>query len=156
MPRKYRQCLICNCIPGECLIDGLRRELAEATRALSLAQTEIKGHMRTIDDLEADLADEAPARFQLQAALKRAQDKWQEAQARIAELEVAYRAHMEALEQARVRFATHTKAVSDFLNELYAIMVDPCAEGTIKVEDMKAELIKAALRSREYGNDLSE
>lgn len=46
-------------------------------------------------------------------------------------------------------FAKHTAAVSEFLNELYAIMVDPCAEGTMTVTDMKAAIIKAALRDRD-------
>jgi hypothetical protein len=43
----------------------------------------------------------------------------------------------------------HAKAVADFLNELYAIMVDPCAEGTITVDEMKAALVKAAIRDRD-------
>jgi hypothetical protein len=43
----------------------------------------------------------------------------------------------------------HTEAVKEFLNELYAVMVDPCAEGSIKVSDMKAALLAAALESRE-------
>jgi hypothetical protein len=46
-------------------------------------------------------------------------------------------------------FNDHTKAVEAFLNELYAIMVDPLAEGQIKVKDMMAALKEAALRDRE-------
>ncbi len=44
--------------------------------------------------------------------------------------------------------ALHTAAVSDFLNELYAIMVDPLAEGVISVEEMKKALLEAAIRDR--------
>lgn len=47
------------------------------------------------------------------------------------------------------QFKAHTEAVADFLNELYAIMVDPCAEGTITVAEMKDALIKAAIRDRD-------
>lgn len=50
------------------------------------------------------------------------------------------------------RFEIHTRAVNDFLNELYAIMVDPCAEGTISVEEMKTALIAAAIRDRDAAN----
>lgn len=49
-------------------------------------------------------------------------------------------------------FQAHTKAVSKFMNELYAIMVDPCAEGEITVAEMRDSLIKAALRDRERAN----
>src|SRR5258705_13701026 len=54
-----------------------------------------------------------------------------------------------ALREAEQRFKAHTEAIMIFLNELYGIMVDPCAEGVIKVQDMKDALIKAALRDRE-------
>jgi hypothetical protein len=46
-------------------------------------------------------------------------------------------------------FEQHTRAVADFLNELYAIMVDPCAEGSITVDAMKKALIDAAIRDRD-------
>lgn len=42
----------------------------------------------------------------------------------------------------------HTEAVKEFLNELYAIMVDPCAEGKITVTEMQAALLAAAIRDR--------
>lgn len=48
-----------------------------------------------------------------------------------------------------VGLVEHTAAVSDFLNELYAIMVDPCVEGTITVAEIKKALIDAALSQRE-------
>ncbi len=47
------------------------------------------------------------------------------------------------------RFEKHTTAVAEFLNELYAIMVDPCATGTTTVKEMQAALLAAALRQRE-------
>lgn len=47
------------------------------------------------------------------------------------------------------RLTRHTEAVAVFLNELYAIMVDPCAEGSISVDDMKASLLAAAIRDRD-------
>jgi hypothetical protein len=40
-------------------------------------------------------------------------------------------------------------AVGKFLSELYAVMVDPCAEGTITVAELKNELMAAALLQRE-------
>lgn len=46
-------------------------------------------------------------------------------------------------------FREHTKAVGEFLNELYAVMVDPCAEGTLSVDEMKAALLAAAMETRE-------
>lgn len=47
----------------------------------------------------------------------------------------------------------HGKHVEQFLNDLYAIMVDPCAEGTIKVDEMKVALLEAAKRDREFANN---
>ena len=41
------------------------------------------------------------------------------------------------------------KAVSDFLNELWAIMVDPLAEGVRTVKETMEGLKKAALEARE-------
>lgn len=43
----------------------------------------------------------------------------------------------------------HAQAFDKFLNELYAIMVDPCAEGSMKREAMMQALKDAALRDRE-------
>lgn len=60
------------------------------------------------------------------------------------------------LEEARELFRIHTKHVADFNNELYAIMVDPCAEGEIKVSDMCDALRAAALRDREDGFELAD
>lgn len=49
-------------------------------------------------------------------------------------------------------FERHTAAVQEFLNELYAIMIDPCATEAMTVADMKAALIKSVLISREAAN----
>lgn len=51
------------------------------------------------------------------------------------------------------RFERHTRAVEDFLNELYAIMVDPCAEGTLTVDEVKKALVAAAIRDRDAENE---
>jgi hypothetical protein len=50
---------------------------------------------------------------------------------------------------AGVTLAEHTKHVSDFLNELYATMIDPCAEGTMTVKETCDALLKAAVDQRE-------
>lgn len=47
------------------------------------------------------------------------------------------------------RFDTHTKAVGEFLGDLYMIMVDPCAEGETKVAEVKEQLLVAAIAQRE-------
>ena len=46
-------------------------------------------------------------------------------------------------------FQEHTDAVAQFLNELYAIMVDPLADGVRTVADTMEALRAAALKSRE-------
>jgi hypothetical protein len=46
----------------------------------------------------------------------------------------------------------HTEAVAQFLNELYAVMVDPCAEGTISVAEMRKALLNAAKRDRDFAH----
>ena len=53
------------------------------------------------------------------------------------------------------KFVAHTEAVGDFLNELYAVMVDPLAEGTITVAEMKDALLKAAIRDRDAETSLA-
>jgi hypothetical protein len=65
-----------------------------------------------------------------------------------AQLAATHAAHQE-------RFEKHTQAVADFLNELYAVMVDPCAEGTIAVDEMKAALLAAAIRDRDTSEKLA-
>lgn len=46
-------------------------------------------------------------------------------------------------------FERHTKSVSDFLNELYSIAVDPLLDGTKEVSEIRAELIAAVTRDRD-------
>ena len=69
-------------------------------------------------------------------------------------------AHIAAVEaerdEARESFEQHTKAVGDFLGELYAISVDPLAEGTIPVAEMKVALTDAALLAREHINAIQD
>jgi hypothetical protein len=43
----------------------------------------------------------------------------------------------------------HTKAVGQFLNDLYATMIDPVAAGEIKVEEMQRQLLEAARANRQ-------
>lgn len=67
-------------------------------------------------------------------------------------LESATREREEMAERVKgmeERFKLHTEAVGQFLNDLYAIMVDPCAVGAISVTDMKSALLQAATRDRE-------
>lgn len=59
-------------------------------------------------------------------------------------------------EEADTRFRTHTKAVETYLNELYAIMVDPLADGVIKVQEVMVALKTAALRDREAEQELAD
>jgi hypothetical protein len=44
------------------------------------------------------------------------------------------------------------KSHIEFESELYAILVDPLADGVIKEEEMRKQLREAALRSREFAN----
>ncbi len=43
----------------------------------------------------------------------------------------------------------HTEHVKEFLNDLYATMIDPCAEGTRTVAEMQEALLSAARETRE-------
>ena len=54
------------------------------------------------------------------------------------------------------QFLAHAKWVSEFLNELYAIMIDPLAEGEIKVGAMTDQLLEQAKRDRESLADLAQ
>lgn len=54
------------------------------------------------------------------------------------------------IREGKTLLLAHTKAVGDFLNDLYAIMVDPLAQGTIQVADTCSALKEAALASREF------
>jgi hypothetical protein len=65
----------------------------------------------------------------------------------------AYNSSIHTIRYLEDRFASHTKLVADFLNELYAIMVDPCAEGVITVAEMQKALVEAAKRDREVAQD---
>jgi hypothetical protein len=56
-------------------------------------------------------------------------------------------------DRIRDAFARHREAVALFLNELYATMVDPCAEGEMKVADMQQALIQAARDNRQALSD---
>jgi hypothetical protein len=58
------------------------------------------------------------------------------------------RAEMD-LEAAKEQFESHTKAVSAFLSEMYATMVDPLADGSMSVKAMCALLINVAREQRE-------
>lgn len=53
------------------------------------------------------------------------------------------------LGEANALFDKHTKAVEEFLNELYALSVDPLADGKIAVSEMRKALLEAAIRNRD-------
>jgi hypothetical protein len=57
--------------------------------------------------------------------------------------------HKPSYVEPKITFAEHTKHVSDFLNELYATMIDPCVEGTMTVKETCDALLKAAVEQRE-------
>ncbi len=54
-----------------------------------------------------------------------------------------------ALQERDERFVAYTKVVSEFLNDLYAIMIDPLAEGEIKVTNMADQILEQAKKDRE-------
>lgn len=57
--------------------------------------------------------------------------------------------HLEAtIAEQEEKFKSHTKAVQEFLNEAYAIMVDPLADGTLKVAETTAAILKNARADR--------
>lgn len=64
---------------------------------------------------------------------------------RIVELEAQLRI-------ANDRFEAHTKHVSAFLSEMYAVMIDPLDSSGLKVAEMTATLLDAAKRDRETAN----
>ena len=61
-----------------------------------------------------------------------------------------------SLSDAHDQFIRHTKAVEGYLSELYAIMVDPLADGVIPVQKVMDALKAAALRDREDCNKLAD
>jgi hypothetical protein len=68
-------------------------------------------------------------------------------------IHVTYREQLEVydarLREEFARFDAHTKAVAEFLSEMYAIMVDPLADGIIPVAEMMQILRETALEQRE-------
>lgn len=67
----------------------------------------------------------------------------------ISEMVMGFEAQLLA---AHDQFTQHTKAVGDFLNELFAILVDPLADGTITVADLQVKLLASATQAREREN----
>jgi hypothetical protein len=66
---------------------------------------------------------------------------------------VTYREQLEAyaerLKEEFDKFEAHTKAVSEFLNEMYATMIDPVEQPKLAVAEMCALLLKTARDQRE-------
>jgi hypothetical protein len=58
--------------------------------------------------------------------------------------------HAAKLAESERKFKEHTEHVKQFLNDMYATMIDPCAEGEIKVAETCAALLNAAREQREY------
>lgn len=58
--------------------------------------------------------------------------------------------HAAKLAESERKFKEHTEHVKQFLNDMYATLIDPCAEGEMKVAETCAALLKAATEQREY------
>jgi CII-binding regulator of phage lambda lysogenization HflD len=56
------------------------------------------------------------------------------------------------ISQQEEKFEQHTKHVSEFLREMYAVMIDPLDSSDLKVAEMTATLLDAAKRDRETAN----
>ncbi len=63
---------------------------------------------------------------------------------------------MVILKPAQTTLEEHTKAVSEFLTELHAIMVDPLADGITPVPEMCKLLLETARQQREQLKELHE
>jgi hypothetical protein len=60
-------------------------------------------------------------------------------------------------EAFRTAFDTHTQAVAEFLNEMYATMIDPCEQPQdMRVSTMCAALLNAAREQREQLHNAAE
>lgn len=55
---------------------------------------------------------------------------------------------------AEQKLAEHLKHVGDFLNEMYAIMIDPLADGEMSVTETCSKLLEQAKKDRERMNSL--
>lgn len=66
---------------------------------------------------------------------------------------VTYREQLEVcaerLKEEFDRFAEHTKAISQFLNDMYATMIDPVEQPKMTVAEMRELLLKTAREQRE-------
>lgn len=60
------------------------------------------------------------------------------------------------LATARQLFDEHTKAVGEFLRDMYSTMIDPCSEGVLPVNEMTAILLNAAVNERQAMADLQD
>lgn len=58
--------------------------------------------------------------------------------------------HAAKLAESERKFKEHTEHVKQFLNDMYATLIDPCAEGEMKVAETCAALLNAAREQREY------
>lgn len=54
------------------------------------------------------------------------------------------------------QFEDHTRYVSQFLSELHATMVDPLAEGIIKIEELCPQLLERARKDRQTIQDMQD
>jgi hypothetical protein len=97
---------------------------------------EIARHRRTAEDLVNRLDAGNVCKFSSHSA-------WRYT---VAQIDSALRS---AAEGSHEKFDKHTYAVAQFLNELYAIMVDPLFDGEMEVSETMEALKAAALRDRE-------
>lgn len=130
---------------------------------------------RERDELEAQSLEDNRQIVRLEAQVDRVASKLKAAEATVATLKVDYvenqatltrlclmlnaenfselEATVATLEQEKAEaqrvFNAHVEAVGEFLNDLYAIMVDPLADGYASVGQMKDAIREAALRDRD-------
>lgn len=64
-------------------------------------------------------------------------------------LQTGYENAIAVAAERREVLEAHTRLVGDFLSQMHAIMIDPLADGEIKVEEVCAKLIATATTDRE-------
>lgn len=67
-----------------------------------------------------------------------------------------YRQAERERDDAKSLFERHTKAVGEFMNELYALAIDPLEDGKMEVSEMKSRLLKAAKYDRTLCESVAE
>lgn len=131
------------------LLSQLDKEIERLKSELAASVGRYESRWRKYQTLETELEQVKSELAESQKSGQQAAEAYQSAGEELFKVQAE-------LEQAKERFEAHTKSVSEFLNEMYAIMVDSLADGEIKVKEVCAALLSAAKRDRELGNQLSE